>query len=73
MNTVKELQKKKAELDAQIALLEAQTAHDREDEIAKGIAEIHAVMNQYRLNAGNIFKAKSMAPGSATTGHKDDR
>ena len=73
MNKVQELQKQKAELDAQIALLEAQTARAREAEIDKGMAEIQAVMHRYHLSPGNIFKAKRNVLGSATTGHRDDQ
>ena len=73
MNKVQELQQQKAELDAQIALLEAQSARARENEIDKGMAEIQAVMQRYQLSPGNIFKAQSSPLGSATTGHKDDK
>ena len=73
MTKVEELQKQQAELDAQIALLEAQAARAREDEIAKGMSEIQAVMYRYHLSPGNIFKAKRNTLGSATTGHRDNR
>ena len=73
MTKVEELQKQKAELDTQIALLESQTVRTREAEIAKGMSEIQAVMQKYQLSTQHIFKADRDTMGSATTGHKDDK
>ena len=71
---VEELQKQKAELDAQIALLAAQQNQARAAEIAEGINKIARVMNQYQLSPAHIFKnTKQRQLGLPTTGHRDDK
>ena len=66
MTTLQLLQQQKAALDAQIAAalkeqiarekaLELQRIKQREDEIAKGTAEIKALMTKYKLSKDDLF------------------
>lgn len=73
MPKIEDLQKMKADLDAQIAQAlalevrlqkerEIARTKQREAEIAKGLKEIASLMRQYRLSKEHLFKAAKSAP-----------